>query len=273
MGAERALQSYFSVSAAALMLFDYSITLQREVDLMWPTRWSLVKFLFFFTRYSPFIDLPLDLYVQLATNATGRTCLVTYLSSRWILALGISGSEVILLIRTWVIWDKRKSILITVLSMGVFAVVSMLLPFVVWTRSLLLQSAQPVRSRCEFRTGSSVIGLSLIGVIFLETIVMVLTAVRMVQQLRDSGKHILQISICRVLYRDGLLFFGYLLAISTINFIFILFGPPVSRDLLVVVQRVLHSSLTSRILLNLREAGQGDGHSLAGKSRLLEATV
>ena len=45
-------------------IFDYFITLQREVDFLWPTRWSLVKVLFFVTRYLPFVDMSLDLYCE-----------------------------------------------------------------------------------------------------------------------------------------------------------------------------------------------------------------
>lgn len=50
---------------------------------------------------------------------------------------GVDSSSAILLIRTWVIWDKKTSVLIAIVMIGITTFGSMLISFVLWTRSLL----------------------------------------------------------------------------------------------------------------------------------------
>lgn len=44
--------------------FDYFVTLQREVEFVWPSERNFMKILFFISRYSPFLDVPLDVYCE-----------------------------------------------------------------------------------------------------------------------------------------------------------------------------------------------------------------
>ena len=39
-----------------MFIYDYLITLGMEIDLVWFSKWSIVKVLFLFQRYSPFFD-------------------------------------------------------------------------------------------------------------------------------------------------------------------------------------------------------------------------
>lgn len=50
--------------------YDYLLTVQREADLVWRSNWSLVKILFFLTRYSAFVDVVLDLSCEPIFNPT-----------------------------------------------------------------------------------------------------------------------------------------------------------------------------------------------------------
>jgi hypothetical protein len=40
----------------ALVVYDYSLTLAREVDLIWFSRWNVIKVTFLVQRYLPFLD-------------------------------------------------------------------------------------------------------------------------------------------------------------------------------------------------------------------------
>ena len=56
----------------SLQVYDYFLTLSREVELIWPSNWNFVKYLFFLTRYLPFLDVSVVLYCTsraLANNA------------------------------------------------------------------------------------------------------------------------------------------------------------------------------------------------------------
>lgn len=43
-------------------VYDYFITFEREVEFIWPSKWTFIKTLFFVTRYSPFLDVTLDVF-------------------------------------------------------------------------------------------------------------------------------------------------------------------------------------------------------------------
>ena len=45
-----------TVAASALFTWDYILTFGMEVDLVWRSKWNLMKGLYLFQRYSPFID-------------------------------------------------------------------------------------------------------------------------------------------------------------------------------------------------------------------------
>lgn len=45
-----------------MQVYDYFITFEREVEFIWPSKWTFIKTLFFVTRYSPFLDVTLDVF-------------------------------------------------------------------------------------------------------------------------------------------------------------------------------------------------------------------
>ena len=54
-----------TVASCTIFIWDYILTLGMEVDLVWKSKWNFMKGLYFFQRYSPFIDTTwLALYCQ-----------------------------------------------------------------------------------------------------------------------------------------------------------------------------------------------------------------
>jgi hypothetical protein len=45
------------VNLIALVIYDYGLTLNREIDYIWLSKWSLIKVTFLVQRYLPFLDL------------------------------------------------------------------------------------------------------------------------------------------------------------------------------------------------------------------------
>ena len=54
--------SFLLTPCPRLQIWEYIITFQDEVNLLWPMSLSPVKFLFVVTRYLPFVDVPMSLY-------------------------------------------------------------------------------------------------------------------------------------------------------------------------------------------------------------------
>jgi hypothetical protein len=45
-----------TVVGSTMFLYDYLITLGMEVDLVWSSKWTFMKVLYFAQRYLPFVD-------------------------------------------------------------------------------------------------------------------------------------------------------------------------------------------------------------------------
>jgi len=45
-----------SVAASAMFTYDYALTLQLEIDLLWTSDWNAVRVLYLIQRYTPFVD-------------------------------------------------------------------------------------------------------------------------------------------------------------------------------------------------------------------------
>jgi len=246
-------ETYLDVASAALLVYDFILTFQSEVTLIWPSKWNVVKVLFFLTRYLPFIDMSLVLFYQTKTNIDVQTCQMTYFPAGWLIVVGITIAEIILMVRTWAIWGRSRRIAI---FLGV-ACASALIPVLViehyFLKSLVFSPyPNPATPGCLLTAGSPVIAVSFIIVILFETFVLILTLIKGVQHYRVAGNR----GFVAVLYRDGILFYIYLFIISLVNLIVIVTAPRELADILAIFQHVLHSCLSARILLNLREARQ-----------------
>lgn len=255
------IHSYFYVSSAALLIYEYWLTLDREVLLIWNAPWTLVKFLFILARYSPFVDITAVLYYQFNFSISPSACQAAILLAGWMHIFGIAISEAILFFRTWALWDCRRQIAIAFLGVFMAAAVCVITTEIMWMKSLTFGRvgiASIPSSRCYKLIGSSILIINFVVVIVLETIVVTMTIVKMVQQCRVSGAHGGLDGLVRVLYRDGIVFFIYMFGISLANLFFVPLGSATAKDILVDTQRILHSVFSVRVLLNLREAHHRD---------------
>ncbi|KAI0342229.1 hypothetical protein BDW22DRAFT_1429098 [Trametopsis cervina] len=237
----------------ALLIYDYLLNVNKEVTLMWPMRFGFVKILFFLTRYMPFVDVTLVLYYQLKENITAQTCERLYTSAGWMIVIGISIAEAILVVRTWAIWGQGKRMACILAAVFVVCLTPVLVIEHIFLQSVAF-SPHPGRATpgCLLSGGSSIIAVSFAIVILFETFVLILTLIKGVQHYRWGGYR----GVVAVFYRDGVLFYLYLLGMSVINLIVIVAAPRDLADMLAILQRVLHSCLSARVLLNLREAGR-----------------
>jgi len=66
------------MSAVALFIYDYLLTLDREINLIWFSPWTYTKVLFLLVKYLTFADTFLLLYNQIILNVSADTCRLTY---------------------------------------------------------------------------------------------------------------------------------------------------------------------------------------------------
>lgn len=250
--------AYFRISMAALFTYDHIINLDSEISLIWVSPWSLAKVLYLLNRYLPFIDVATAIYVPLQTmKVSSESCRASLVHAGWVILVGIAISEVIIGLRTWALWNCSRRLGIILVIVGVGCCVCSSFINTKWSDSLVFYSTDNTplsHTKCYLRDSSPILAVNFATIIFVETIVVALTLTKMVQQYRSVYYKRIPNGFLGVLYRDGILFFAYMLVISVINLLVVQLSPDWATVSLVAVQRTLHSLLSARVILHLYEA-------------------
>lgn len=252
--ARQKITKYVDVAALALLVVDYLGTLEMEVANMWPAKWSVAKVLFFLSRYSALLDVPLAIYYHTALGLPVRTCRILFSVESSSLLVGVALSEAILFLRVYALSGRNRKFL-WVLLFQFFAV--HIAEFIIFGNFLTKLEFGPSRiptvigcSPLPPKDPSLNVQLSaLFGLILAnELAVLLMTFVIGLMKYRNLNSPLI-----RIFYRDGFFYFLVLSAISAGNITADLVGPPEYRFLIVVLQRVLHSILASRMILHMRD--------------------
>ncbi|KIP07404.1 hypothetical protein PHLGIDRAFT_423189 [Phlebiopsis gigantea 11061_1 CR5-6] len=224
------LDAYFNAGALSLLAYDFTLTFDDEVELIWKTRWNLTKVLWFLTRYPAFIDSTLSIYHQVGTNVAIRTCGMLYSISGWMFLWGIWIAEIILIIRTWAIWGRNHYIggtLFTLLC-GLWIVSAVYLnQFLHSFTFVLAKNISPILTGCVITSSGDQLWISFVILMIFESIILTLTAIKGIQQFRRSSS-----PLVTSLYRDGMIFYVYLFGISVIN-VSVLLAAPAEYSILI----------------------------------------
>ncbi|KAL5532582.1 hypothetical protein ACEPAF_4356 [Sanghuangporus sanghuang] len=234
------IAAFGTLLVIGLQIYDvFFVTFDQEVTLVWPSRWNLVKALFFLNRYLPFVDTFLSLHHSDESLDRKKHC-------PRLVVVGICISEVILMIRTSAIWGRRRAIHYVLLFLGA----GTLIPSIVMAQ-LEVMSLDCVHGGCiKSRPSSRIVFVAyLLLVVMCETTIAILT---LVQAWRHYRSNQVKSPLISQLYKDGLLYFVYLQVFLIFNIIIAVAGPPDIGTLLAIPQRVLHSVLCTRVLLHIR---------------------
>ncbi|KAJ7726574.1 hypothetical protein DFH07DRAFT_852729, partial [Mycena maculata] len=235
-------------ASTTILFFDYFLTLALEVSLIWPSKWSLTKILYFLSRYMPFIDVPVNIYyltpsVSLPHCAQLNTAIATGN------VFGIAVAEAIFVLRTYALSGRRRKVLFifgTLYSLCVVAAGTMVGSFL---RNMIYSPPPPGIPGCNLTGGPFIlVGLSFIIVLLNETALMIYTLWIWYKTYRHTESPILA-----TLYRDGISYYVFICLGSAANVAILIAAQPELRELLNTFLRVLHSILSTRALLNVRE--------------------
>ncbi|KAK7034025.1 hypothetical protein VNI00_012456 [Paramarasmius palmivorus] len=109
----------FNIDASmAILVFDYFVTLGQEVHLVWTNgRWNIGKILFFLTRYVPFVAGFLTLYVDAVEGIGLSACAKLTRAAVYCALVDIIIAEIILTLRVSALWgNDRKVIAFLIMS-------------------------------------------------------------------------------------------------------------------------------------------------------------
>lgn len=238
------------VASVTVLVYDLLCTLDQEITYVWSNPWTLSSLLFFLNRYLPFFDTLLALNLKFSRNSPEK-CLSHFTAVTWLIVIGTLISELILMLRTYAIWERKRSVRIILY----FVAAIVFLPAMVVTyfevKSLRYV---PTSSRgCRLVHASPIILVAYVLLVLSETTMAILTAIQAYRHLRHSqSKWVIH------LYKDGILFYFFLLSISLANIIVPITAPSIFANWLATPQRVIHSILCTRVLfLIMRQRSTG----------------
>ncbi|KAF9535843.1 hypothetical protein CPB83DRAFT_842439 [Crepidotus variabilis] len=255
------LTNYANLASLTAVCYDYLMTFGEEVELVWSRRFTLGTALFLLNRYLPFIDMPISVAVYLASrNLSAMECRKLILGSTPIIVLGVAASEFILVLRTIAIWNRNKCVLIGLLCCQMITIAIA----VVFT-ALYLQDLKFISNPgegCVVVYVGNFAWVDILSILFIESIIVVLTGIRAFHHLRYSSS-----SWVHQLYQRGILYFLLLFVFVLLNTIFPLLAPLHLKLLfmkyvfhllwnspdttMASVQRALHSILCNRMLFQI----------------------
>ncbi|EJD38839.1 hypothetical protein AURDEDRAFT_172159 [Auricularia subglabra TFB-10046 SS5] len=241
---------YVHLAAACAFAYDHLTTFSAEVSLIWHAQWGAGKVLFLIVRYITWPELFLVTYIEMF-NIRPRVCNVIFSYSAWSIMIGVTFAEMVLILRTWAIWGGRRAVLV---------VLSALLFCMTISNSYLIGSflsgAQCRASAhikgvqgCVLVSASNRIGIAWISITVFELGVVIMTLIKGIEHFKHGSSNLLS-----SLYRDGILYFIFLFAMSLANVVFLYTSPQEYLVLLGEMQRAFHAILACRIILHLRSA-------------------
>ncbi|KAI0812529.1 hypothetical protein BC629DRAFT_943225 [Irpex lacteus] len=99
--------SYVQVICITLLVYDWILVVSDEVRHLWTERWTFVKVLYLWTRYSPVVDTFWRIWGHFIFLSP-QECKVHDAISTFLIAIGIHTSELVLVWRTLALWRDSK---------------------------------------------------------------------------------------------------------------------------------------------------------------------
>ncbi|ETW74923.1 hypothetical protein HETIRDRAFT_332579 [Heterobasidion irregulare TC 32-1] len=194
----------------------------------------------------------------LAPNPDPHMCHITYSIGSVLTMVGITISELILILRTYALYDRSRKFFyffgfLWVSGTGVAS----------WAVAVFVQSivferrANPKIAGCYMAVVNPVVFICFMALFIVETWFTLWKGFRIWRQVRMS-------SLLATFYKDSILFYLAIFPLTIGNIIVFLTAPDELLDLLDTMTRVFHSIFACRILLHLRSAAN---------SRLLSSTM
>ncbi|PPQ74693.1 hypothetical protein CVT26_007603 [Gymnopilus dilepis] len=240
------------VAAAALYVWDYCLTFGMEVDLVWSSRWNIIKVLFLVQRYLPFIDTCiLTIYRDLQPGRTGHGCTVIEQATGFLYVAGYTIAEALLTMRVWAVWNRSKAL--AFLLPLAFCIVWAPAFVVMYEFQLSLRFAPtpiPGVPGCFVIAASDVLKWAWVSLIVWNAFTLFLM---LIPGMRHYRAQLQSTILYSVVYRDGTFYFVYLFALSIINIVLSVTVTPTKRFFISSLERCLHSMLASRVILHMRD--------------------
>ncbi|KAK0187097.1 hypothetical protein F5146DRAFT_762673 [Armillaria mellea] len=234
--------SYSQTACATVLVYDMLLLLPTEINYVWLPRPLHPRLLLFaMNRYSPLVDTTLAMnWIQ--QTATPALCRRFYSVVGPFVLIGIFISQVILMIRTYAIWDRSRVIFWSFVGTGIFCFIPAMICIAIATKTTQFVTL-PNEPGCINTSSSNIIAVAYILILVTDTIVALPTLFKGIEHLRRSTHPFLI-----ELYASGMLFYVCIFIISLANILVPIWDPSLTASL-GCYQRIFHSILCNRVML------------------------
>lgn len=243
---------YADIAAITLLLHDYFLTIHLEINYVWNSKWSFVKLLYLIIRYIPFITLIFVFALNIPGLET-QNCMSITRAYVVMLTFGSGICEIILTLRTWAICGRGAKMGIAFLLFFLFkTMIAYVLEGFWWSQLqyMLWPTGQDDSTGlCLVVHSSKIVWGSWITVVVFETVVVFLLALQATSAYKSGGVS----ELALVVYRDGLMYYVYLMAAFIAAAVSIILLPPEMYRFLSGPAHAVHVSLTARVILHARK--------------------
>ncbi|KZP01210.1 hypothetical protein CALVIDRAFT_559843 [Calocera viscosa TUFC12733] len=101
-------EDYGICVAGTLTAYDYILTFKQERNLIWKAKWTPVKALFLFMRYSVILDMIGFFYIDFGQQVTDRSCTVVMNIVLANMCMVYLCAALVIALRTWAIWERGR---------------------------------------------------------------------------------------------------------------------------------------------------------------------
>ncbi|GJE98347.1 hypothetical protein PsYK624_145750 [Phanerochaete sordida] len=240
-------QSYIACATSCLIFYEYLITLDQEVAVVWKKRFTVTSLLILCTRWLMVLDQILSLTPQNGSWCSSFHALGTLMYMGIVVLVSLMAS-----LRVYALWrgslvGYASALSIVILGAGIPIGTNIF----GWTRTITMQvQFTPSSSVCN-----SIMEISPRldnDILASDVLLLVLTWIKSFRQFRDVRRLGLGGSIATVLLRDGTLYFITLLVVNVLQIVTFSSGFPNASDVDAFVQ-AMPPLLVQRFMLNLRQ--------------------
>ncbi|KAF8997169.1 hypothetical protein BDQ17DRAFT_1429196 [Cyathus striatus] len=270
------LKKYTDVASISMLVFEYSLMLDLEIKHIWRAKWTITTLVFLFIRYLPFVESAILLYRTFSFNLTVDACNTTYRTSTVSILIGVISAEIVLSIRTWAVWKQSRRIGIGLIVFSIVIAVSGISVMTIFSRTVkfIEPPYQPYRG-CFLYSGSRILSVVWIDLMIYDGCLLALMVLSVRIWTEPNLKSLFMISDCDnelfgSVLREGVMYYLYLFVLSAINVALIFIMPPDFVNLLTMTERVIHSLLTCRIILHIKQSAVADTETLPTTVTALE---
>ncbi|KAG7441639.1 uncharacterized protein BT62DRAFT_936949 [Guyanagaster necrorhizus] len=240
--------------------WEYAITLDDEISLIWQSRWSWIKFLFLVNRYLVLFSQTFDVVGYLLPKPTYNFCLawvgyITVING----TLQVFIADIVLIIRLGAIYGRKKRIVVPVIVLYILTVAASSTVLGIQAhRATGTNEPVPGFFLCSLTSKLNILYAYWVPIAVFESIMFLLAAYRVISDFNVPKMESAYgpRSLLSIVVRDSLWYFVVVLTTGLANALEYRFASPGKYNVLHGPTSAALSISMSRVILNLRKTGR-----------------